>query len=433
MTWTDRMKKTIETFKRMALPLYGFYILFTIIGIIVAAISVGATLLPFIRMNGFNPSLSAVPYMDPNVPVPPGYEPSINYGYGYGYDFLNELAPYLDMAPTILLSVAFLMLAGWLLASFFLTGVFHLTRKAYIEKAQFRDIRLKGFLRIVGWYGVIGIIGTFLIGLGVLIAFTFRSEYAMAFFGLGYALTLFALGIFLAPWVSAAPYTMLNRPHLPFGKAFKESWRFYRRHMGPLWGAFLTVLGVQLLISFINRSAPDIGLLITFITSPFVAILPIVWVFTLEEEEQPVPIATLYTSPSESTPATNMNYPPSPPNRDYATSEPARPTPPSNPSTPPSNPGNPSDKPYTPPRDLHLSPDELASPPSHIYVPPTDPYTDPDTDPDTDPYTDSSYTSPNTPLTSPTDSHDSPMNFCPTCGKKVREGASYCSQCGTKL
>lgn len=418
MTWTDRIKKSIETFKRMALPLFGFYILFALVGIIVAVVSVGAALFPLLRMEGLGATFSAVPYMDPNIPVPPGYGPSMNYGYG-----LDELAPYLDMAPTFIVSFVLLMLVSWVLASVFQAGVFHLTKKAYVEKAQFRDIRLKGFPRLLGWYGIIAIIGIILVGLGVLIALSFQSEYAMALFGAAYLLALVAAGFFLAPWVSAAPYTMLNQPHLSFWQAFKESWRFYRRHMGPLWGVFLTVLGIQLLISLINRSAPDIGLIVSLITSPFVAILPIVWVLTLVDEDQPLPIGNIYSPTTEQgTYGTEVNVDPvsevhhknEPDLSDYPSTQPdASPeiSPYSTPSTPPTTP------PYTPPSAMGGS--------APLYTPPKNPYPteeSPDHIPYTAPYGHSTA-----------ESEQDLVNFCPTCGKKVREGASYCSQCGTKL
>lgn len=419
MTWTDRMKKTIETFKRLALPLFGFYVLFALIGIIIAAVSVGATLFPLLSREGLGAPFSAVPYMDPNIPVPPDYGPSMDYGYG-----LEELAPYMDMAPTFIVSFVLLMLVSWVLASVFQAGVFHLTKKAYTEKTRFRDIRLKGFSRLLGWYGILGIIGIVLVGIGVMIALSFDSEYAMALFGAAYALALVAGGFFLAPWVSAAPYTMLNQLHLPFGQAFKESWRFYRRHMGPLWGAFLTVLVIQLLISLINRSAPDIGLIISLITSPFVAILPIVWVLTLTDEEQPLPIGNIYSPTSGqgaystefNTDSVSEEFHEEEPNlTNYPSTQPDA-SPVVSPDSSPSNPKPPS--PYTPPNTRGGT--------APLYTPPKDPY-----------FTEEPPA--HIPYTAPYGSHSTvkseqdPVNFCPTCGKKVREGASYCSQCGTKL
>ncbi|MEL1136522.1 zinc-ribbon domain-containing protein [Desulfitobacterium sp. THU1] len=425
MSWTDRMKKTIETFKRMALPLFGFYIIFIIISSIMAALSIAAAIMPVLRSGEFSSSFPSSPYIDPTVPVPPGYDSMTNFGYGPSFGdgsfgelapYLEELAPFMNMAPTILLSIALLVLLSILLASFFQAGVFHLTKKAYVEKAQFRDIRFQGFARILGWSAILMLMSIVMLSLGIVIAMRFQSEYAMASFAIIYMLVFVALGIFLAPWITSAPYRMLTQLHLPFGQAFKESWSFYRRHMGPLWGAFLTILGIQLLIGLFDNNASDVGLILSLIVTPFLMILPVVWVFTLEEEEKP--IGNLYDDPTtpvlrpETSPftvSTDSRYHPA-----YEGNKPTDAPSSAAPESPPNKP----DAPDVP----------IASypAPSNPYTPPKDPYSSPES-----PY-DSPYNPSHPRIPLPVESEDT-ANFCPTCGRKTREGASYCSQCGTKL
>ena len=403
MTWTDRMKKTIETFKRMALPLFGFFILLALVEFIITVISLSATFLPFFDMNGWNPSFSPAPYMNPNIPVPPGYEygPSLDYAFGW-----EELAPFMSMLPGLLGGIAILMILSILIGSVFFTGIFHLTKKAYTEKAQFRDIKLKGLPRVLGWYAIVTLISSVAIGVGIFLAMRFESPYSLAMFGLIYILVLMAVGLFVAPWITAAPYYMLNHNSFAFGQAFKESWHFYRRHMGPLWGAFFTLLGIQLLVNAIYRGSPDIGFILTLLTTPFLTVLPIVWVLTLEEEDQPPLIATIYSpSPGQASHDPGMGAP----------AEPSSPSP--------------TDSPHTP---WNTSSESVAkdsygsASTTPLYTPPENPYSAPE----------SPYHSPSVPSYEGTSSEGpdrESVNFCPTCGKKVREGASYCSQCGTKL
>ncbi|WP_172635876.1 zinc ribbon domain-containing protein [Desulfitobacterium dichloroeliminans] len=408
------MKKTIETFKRMTLPLFGFYIIFVITTILIAAISVVAAVMPILRSGEFSSSFPS----DPSIPVPPDNGSMTNFGYGsFGEltPYFEELEPYMDMAPMLLLGIALLIVLGLLMSSIFQVGIFHLTKKAYVEKAQFRNIRLQGFARLFGWYVILTIVSFIVISSGIVMAINFRSEYAMALFGIVYVFVFVALGVFLAPWVLAAPYRMLTQLHLPFGRAFRESWSFYRRHMGPLWGAFLTIMGLQLLISLFDKSSPEIGLILSFIVTPFLTILPIVWVFTLEEEEKAKPIGNLYHNPTAPVlrPETSP-FPVSPDSRYHPAYEENKPTEsPANaaPDTPPSRPE---------------APAASYPPPSNSYIPPKDPYSTPES-----PY-DSPYNPSHSTTTSQVASRDS-ANFCPTCGQKTREGASYCSQCGTKL
>jgi hypothetical protein len=431
LTWTDRMKRTIDSFKNMALPLFLYYLLFTLIGVIIAAIAIAIIAIPFFEMADPLNIQSMPYYFDPNIPVPPGYDP---FEYGDESDLFGILGSLSYLGPQLMAIIAMGVLVGGLMGALYVAGSFHLTKKAYREKAQFKDIRLKGFLRVVGWYLLVSLISLIAIGIGLLIAFNIESPYAIALFLVVYGLILFAIFVFIAPWTFMAPYYMLNHPQHPFWQTFKASWNFYRSHMGPLWGAFLTVIGISILLELISQSAPNLGLLLMFLTYPFLGILPIVWLLTLEDEDNP-PTYTSYESPTpapftpyEQTPSSFVNASAGTPDTPdtFSTSQDNQTTstisnePPntSNTTSPPTTPSNTTFTPYT------ASPSTVDAEPANLYTPPKDPYPIPD-------YASAPFGVERN--SSPDNRDEVQVNFCPTCGKRVRENASYCSQCGTKL
>lgn len=129
-------EKTIETFKRMTLPLFGFYIIFVITTILIAAISVVAAVMPILRSGEFSSSFPS----DPSIPVPPDNGSMTNFGYGsFGEltPYFEELEPYMDMAPMLLLGIALLIVLGLLMSSIFQVGIFHLTKKPMLKRPNF--------------------------------------------------------------------------------------------------------------------------------------------------------------------------------------------------------------------------------------------------------------------------------------------------------
>ena len=419
MSWSDRIKKAFQTFKRMALPLYAWYLILSILGVVLVLLSLLPMIISFVQAGMFSsefsglpgvPGLPAIPgvpsspgvptppfsgaYPNPNPPTPPGstFTPGPQ-------AFMNGIAPFLSFAPTLILSFLAVIVLSWLLASVFMTGLFHLTKKAYTGHAKFKDFRFKGCSRVLGLYGLLTLLGVLLVGLGVIIAVALRDiTYAVPVFAVIFALLLCAVAIFLAPWLSTSAFYMLNHREFSFSISFRESWNFYRRHLGSFWGYFLTAIGIQIIVSFIDRSAPDIGLIVALLVSPFTAILPIIWVLTHEEEENPQPSTTAY---EQLTPDNTMAIAP----LGVSTQE---------------------------PRTHEVDPREHTEDYSqeHSKEPSYEPYQEPSSPkPNPEPSQVSS------PLYTPhiTPQEDSQINYCPTCGKSVRPGASYCSQCGTKL
>lgn len=412
MRWKERMKRALGTFKRMLFPLYAWYFILAILGIVLTFISLIPTLFPIIQ-HGDLAGLPLFPfsglYPNPNPPVPPGQ----TFTTGESEIFTNNFSLISSYLPAFLLTIAGLILVSWLLSSIFMTGMFHLTKKAYTSSsAAFRDFRAQGFSRILGWYGILTVLGVLGVGLGGFIAFSLRNiDYAIPFFAGLYVLFLVAAGIFLAPWLSTAGFYMLNHPERSFRESFKESWNLYIHHKGSFWSLILTLIGLQLLMVFLDQYSADLGLLASVIISPFSTILPIVWVLTHEEEQNfAAPVSAPVNTPPSS-------IPPSPPEDKPSVHEP---------DVPPSPNQNRIltevvTLPETPPKTSQESPQmtRLKTPEVFRQSPPFHSSPEPKDYP---------------PLYTPKIATEgSSITICPTCGESIRQGVGYCSRCGTKL
>lgn len=372
MRWSDRMKQTLETFKRVALPLYLWYFIFALAGFVVAI----AGLIPFLTPMIHSKGNFSGPFINPNPPMPPGR--SFSSG---SSPFSHNLAPFLNQAPYLFLIFVIILILAWIATSAFMTGMFNLTRKGFYEKVSFRDFRFLGIPRALGWYGILTLVSVLLMGAGIIGALALRRmTYILPLLAGLYVLALIVLGIFFAPWLSTSAFYMLNHRELSFGRSLSESWNFYRRNLGSLWLLFITLIGVQILISIINQASRPLGFLVMLIAGPFTAILPIVWVLSLEEEENPS--APLSPSPTEA-PLSN-------PSIDSTSDE-----------VPTSLPSE------------RLSPDSGPSLPAQPATP-ADDQKPPVSDAPEPPSADTS-------------------NYCPNCGQKTRPEANYCAQCGSKL
>lgn len=280
MRWSDRMKKALETFQRVALPLYLWYFIFALAGFVLVIVGLIPFISPMIHPRG---NFSG-PFINPNPPMPPGRTFP-----GGSSPFSHNLAPYLDQAPYLFLVLVIALIVAWIATSAFITGIFNLTRKGFYEKVSFRDFRFLGIPRVLGWYGILTLVSVILMGAGIIGALALRRiAYALPLFAGLYVLALIALGIFFAPWLSTSAFYMLNHRELSFGRSLGGSWDFYRRNLGSLWLLLITLIGAQILISLINQAARPLGFLAALIIGPFTAILPIVWVLSLEEEETPL-------------------------------------------------------------------------------------------------------------------------------------------------
>jgi hypothetical protein len=412
------MKRALGTFKRMALPLYAWYLILGVLGIILVVLSLipllvslyqggilGSEITGLPRIPGlpFAPEIPGNPntsFPNPNPPVPPGSYPNPG-----SQAFTDQLVPFFTLAPKFLLSFIGLFLLSLLITSAIMTGIFHLTKKAYSGHAKFKDFRLKGFLRVLGWHGILTLLTILFVGIGAIIAFSLReTSYAIPIFLGSYSLLLLAVGIFLAPWFSSSVFYMLNHRELSFFSSFSGSWSFYRRHIGSFWGYFITAIILQILVLVVDQNSPNLGWIFSVLVTPFTTILPIVWVLAHEEEEHspdvpllsnyPTPLTTVKETESEpySPKETNLSQP-NERELSQGTAQPVNPH-------------------YS---ASHNTPQELTElqtqySPKYDFTP-----------------QDSRYT-PKADIPEDTQTY-----FCPTCGKDVRPGASYCSQCGTKL
>jgi hypothetical protein len=403
VSWTDRMKQTFDTFKRMAFPLYIGYLLFmitTALVFILSLLPVGIGLVQSGLYYSDFSGLSGIPGMpglpgSPSVPVPPGG----SYGAGAHGDAVSLL---LSLGAKFIFSFFIMTALTLLVTAAFWTGLFHLTRKAYTDKAQFKDYSFKGFSRVLGWFGALTLILLIFVIIGIVITISLsRSYYGVHAFLVIYLLVLAAVAIFLAPWLSTGVFYILNHREFSLGRAFQESWQFYRRHMGSFWGCFLTALAIEILIAIFTKNSSGLSALLSFVVTPFISILPIVWVFTHEDGERSEPVLSSYGQP--------MPAPPVVPYSGYSDSSKEAEA-----------------------KDPHQSAEpsvvSSSSYPPNAFTPSSNPEIGSSSDykPQLYPLYPQSSTPPEAP-------QEPQINFCPTCGKSVRSGASYCSQCGTKL
>ncbi|AHF08396.1 zinc ribbon domain-containing protein [Desulfitobacterium metallireducens] len=374
MRWSERIKLAFETFKRVALPIYGWYFIFAFAGLGILITGLLPFLLPM--LNRGTRSFSG-PFPNPNPPMPPGVSSGGLSPFG---DMLAPYlsSPYLAQAPYFLLFFLFILLLSWLGSSAFMTGMFNLTQKAFHEAVRFRDFRFSGIPRVLGWYGILTLVSFLVILAGIFGAFALRGmSYALPLFGGLYVLLMVSLALFLMPWFSTSAFYMLNHRDLNFTHSLKGSWNFYQRNMGSLWIYFITMIGIQILISFINQASTSLGFIVALLAGPFTAILPIVWVLSLEEEENQQRLTLASPSDSESTLTLPQES-----TSDASASSPSAPVSPSA-----------SEAPMTPASPANQ---ESEIPPAAQVL------------------------------------SDS-VNYCPTCGQKTRPGANYCAQCGTQL
>lgn len=425
VSWTDRMKQTFNTFKRMAFPLYIGYLLFmitTALVFILSLLPVGIGLVQSGLYYSDFSGLSGIPGMpglpgSPSVPVPPGG----SYGAGAHGDAVSLL---LSLGAKFIFSFFIMTALTLLVTAAFWTGLFHLTRKAYTDKAQFKDYSFKGFSRVLGWFGALTLILLIFVIIGIVITISLsRSYYGVHAFLVIYLLVLAAVAIFLAPWLSTGVFYILNHREFSLGRAFQESWQFYRRHMGSFWGCFLTALAIEILIAIFTKNSSGLSALLSFVVTPFISILPIVWVFTHEDGERSEPVLSSY---GQSIPQQPF-YPSQEIQQNYS-EQPALPVVPHSGYSDNSQQEAEAKAPHEPPEPSVVS---GSSYPPSPFTPPSNPETGSPSHYKQQSYP--LYPQSSTPPEAPQSPQEPQINFCPTCGKSVRSGASYCSQCGTKL
>ena len=315
MTWFERIKLAWTIFKREALPLYAWTLIFIGIGVVlVVAMVLGV--LDQLRW-AFPPALSGT--FSPGMPIPgmpptPGIQPfagpfgSPNQGLfgsfgGPPSNFPMLLSALGGVAGTLLL----IFVVGWLIGSAFYTGLFNLTAKAYNGKVTFKDFSISGFSRFLGWQGFLFLIKLILLIIALIGAFTLKhSQGALVAFFIVYGLFIASVAIFALPWLTTSAIYLLAHRNEGFRDALSGSWRFFRRHMGILWGYIGTVILIEIAVQVISKISQGVAGLATLVVSPFIIVLAIVWVLTLEEDERRKDVVTEVSSTESEAPMIDL-------------------------------------------------------------------------------------------------------------------------------
>ena len=322
MTWTERVKLAWTTYKREALPLYGWTLIF-IGGIVVLAYAIIMGVLDQFRWAF--PHANGRPF-SPNMPVPgmptlPGIPPNGPFGssqspFGLHGGLFSNPSTYLAIAGS-LVGVFFLtLIVTCLIGSLFSAGQFNLTAKAFREKVRFEDFRVSGFLRVLGWQVFLSLSYLIFIIIGLIGAFALNHfHFILIAFLIIYFLLIIGFQIFALPWLATSLYYLLAHREQSFWDAIKGSWRFFWRHMGALWGYIGTVILIQIVLLVLLKISAGLGYLASFAVNPFYVVLAIVWVLSLEDDEHKKDVAPQINptanpaSPDPETPATIVDPP----------------------------------------------------------------------------------------------------------------------------
>jgi len=280
MSWSERIKLTFNTFKRIALPLYLWYLIFSLaaglLALLIFLLSAGQMLIKYFEsMDHFN------------------FTPK-NYAFTQmAYNSNSSLYPFnnlflINYLPVLLIVFFLLCVIGFVAASVLYTGTYHLTVKGLQGKASFRDFKISSCLRMMGWYIFVFLFYLLftVIGLGLFWVLDNVFKFAVGIY-LTVSVGILILGsIFILPWLLCGGYYVLAQRKLSFGKAIRNSWSFFRRNMGTLWGAVFAVLLMNIAISLIRSEISTLigGWILSFLIAPFTSLIPIVWTITLMNE-----------------------------------------------------------------------------------------------------------------------------------------------------
>jgi len=156
MTWSERLKLTINTFKSIALPLYLWYLLFLILFsslvYIFYLLPLGKDFIQYFnyldqyQFSAFTQASEAIPSSSSNI---------------------LESDLFLEYLPAFIFSFTLLLIFGLLETSLIFTGTFHLTNKGLKGKAFFRDFRFTGVSRMIGWHSFLLFLFLLTISIGI--------------------------------------------------------------------------------------------------------------------------------------------------------------------------------------------------------------------------------------------------------------------------
>ncbi|AET66010.1 hypothetical protein Desor_0294 [Desulfosporosinus orientis DSM 765] len=282
MTWSDRMKLAWTTFKREALPLYGWILIFFGAGM-VALIAMALGVLEQLRWI-FPNIHSFLGTFSSDMPVP-GIPPSVGLAPFHFYGSIQSLSQFLPFLKHTAGTLLLILIVCWLAGAAFYTGIFNLTAKAYHDSVGFRDFSFKGLLRTMSWQALLIIIQLIIFAIGISGAVTLRLHAGplVMIYSVIYALLIIAIALYTLPWIISSGIYLLIHQEQPFSEALHGSWTFFKNHMGALWGYIGTFILIEIALDILTRISQGLAGIATFAVSPFIAILAIVWVLSLED------------------------------------------------------------------------------------------------------------------------------------------------------
>lgn len=291
MTWSERLKLAWITFKREALPLYAWtFIFIAVIVALIVAMIIGVLdqfrwAIPHIYEGSFSSGMP-VPGVPPDItPFTDSFGSSTDPFAYFGGS--NNFSKILSMIGSVVGTLALIIAVVWLIGTAFYAGLFNLTAKAYREKVTFKDFRFNGFFRLLAWQGFIILIQLLLLVVGLVGAFSLsHSDGALVAFLIVYALFIVLVLLFVVPWLASSSIYLLTHGNQEFRVALSGSWGFFRRHMGALWGLIGTVFLIEIAVQVLMRISSGLAGLASLVVSPFIAVLAIVWVLSLDDNER---------------------------------------------------------------------------------------------------------------------------------------------------
>ena len=406
MTWTERLRSTFNLFKNIAFPLYVWYLIY--LALFSIMMIVFSLLPPVERFMQFIHDIEQMGIYNSDQVIP-------------GDDLLQHL-------PSLMMLFVFIVGLGLIMTSFLYTGVYHLVVKGFNGRVFLRDFSLTDAKRMIGWNSFILLMFVGLFGLGVLMfaLFSMINETMSFAFTLLFSILLAVISVFLIPWVLTGGYYILAYRELPFIIAFRQSWQFFRKNMFTLWGAALAMFIINIFIVLIQEISSNIGGLLSFIATPFFTLIPIVWTLTLISEQERLAYLDSHPNTIEAWPSTSDQAVKSfDTHTDSAYDESAY-----------------QDSSHQDSANDNAVDQYSTAEPVEQALADDLPYED-------SPYHNEIEIDKSLPHYKPR-KEDSPpgyyhtfnvskkiihtdMNFCPTCGTKLRSQAAYCSRCGIKL
>lgn len=284
MTWSERLKFAWKTFLKEAPILYGWYLIFLAVAVLLIVIG---SIIGMLALRSSPEFLSALSGFNSHSPSGLPFNPFPSSGFN---DFPSRFNghSYVPMLGFMIIFCLLIILFSWVVKTLFLPGAFNLTQKTLHEKPSFRDFSFSGWPRILAWFGLL-LLFYLLVGLIGLIGSSVLANYKilLAVYLIVYFLLLLSIGVYLIPWFISVPSYLLASRNQSFWPAVSGSFTFFRLNMGKLWSLIGTNVLIAIALIILDKISSVLYLLGLLVAGPFLLILPIVWVLTLLEEQRP--------------------------------------------------------------------------------------------------------------------------------------------------